>query len=110
MKSNNIYYKIEKRMVHEVTVNSDRIEGRGNTITVGHYINKDIAEKICGKEPTGHIESKIQNVIVFCYKNGLVESINLIGDLVDITDEDPNVIKARALAKLSESERKALGF
>ena|ERR1700748_3230401 len=97
--------KIDQKLVYKVISNSDNIEGRGNPFIVGYFIDQELARekaKHCGL--VGRVEPEVLKVVI------IEDNIYLLGELIDNTYESEDVIKSRALAKLSEKERKILGI
>lgn len=98
--------KFETKIIFKVTANSDDIEGRGSNLVVGYFIDKDRAAEDCNRyQNSGRIIEESKRVVV-C-DNG---QVYMLGEPVNMTTELDLIIKARALAKLSDRERKVLGI
>ena len=97
--------EFQNKIIFKVTANTDDNEGRGNPFIVGYFIDEDRATEDCNKYQTGRITSESITVVV-C-DNGYVY---MLGEQVNMTAELDSVIKTRALAKLSDKERKVLGI
>ena len=104
---------VTKMHLFEVRGESDTTEGRGGTYLVGWFTDGEIAKKAAHEKGVwgghGQINEKICDVAVF--KNGLGEEVvGIIKEYVQIDYEDPRETRAKALAKLTPKERKALGL
>ena len=102
---------VVNKTVYRVVTNSDLIEGRGNAITLGWFLEHEDAVTASKGQGVFGSDAKIeehQKPIVIV--DGDAHKWFLLGEQVIVTYEDPRVVKARALAKLTAKERKALGF
>lgn len=102
--------KIEKRTVYQVESNTDKIEGCGSTYIVDTFINKSMAQLLVDADYYCNKMKKVTKEVVCIYKGIKLERMCLVGNPVNLITEDPKIVKARALAKLTEEERKVLGI
>ncbi len=97
-----------KTIVFRVVGNYDTTEGRGGQYTRGWYLCREIAQAAAkGNYVMGTdcpIE-ELERVVV-----QMDEGSFLLGEKIDTSYEDPRVVRARALAKLTDAERAALGL
>lgn len=97
--------KIDQKLIYKVISNTDTIEGRGNRIIAGYFIDQDRAAekaKHCGL--VGQVEPEVMKVVI------IDDTIHILGEIIDSSHESDASIKSRALSKLSEKEKRVLGI
>lgn len=104
---------VTKMRLFEARGDTDQNEGRGGTFLVGWFTDEAIAKKAVEDKGVmgtlGYVKDQVCDVAVF--KNGLGEDvIGIIKEYIQIDYEDPRETRAKALAKLTPKERKALGL
>lgn len=101
--------KIERVTLHHVTSNTELCEGRGATVTVGWFLDRGVAERAAkGRYVMGTdcpIETTTKTVARM--DSG---ALHLLGEKIEVSYEDPEQVKRRALAKLTPEEMRALGL
>lgn len=100
--------RLEVKKIYEMVTNSDRSEGRGVRVVIGRYIDQDVANVVAkgnGVMGTDAIVKSYHTTLVF-----LEEGAYLLGETVDLSSEPIEVTRERALAKLTDAEKKALGL
>jgi len=98
---------------YKVTAPVDKNEGRfGGTETIGWASSRDVAERLAQGQGVmgtpGDIESCTINIVNY-YDNGH-EHMAILGDEIILQFEDPKEVRKRALSKLTQDEREALGI
>ncbi len=97
---------IKTLTVYMVTTNSDLLEGRGRTITLGYYLNQsDAVIASLGKGVMGsnaEIEAIEKTCVLFDNK------IHIIGDQVQ--EKYSPTPREIALAKLTDTDKRALNL
>lgn len=94
---------------------TDTTEGRGPLRTIGWYLNEQLA-KLAAKGQgvfgaDGYVSPEIVNVIVYIDPDTGESVVRKLGELLQQQQfEDDDEVRARALAKLSAEERRALGL
>lgn len=99
--------KIFTKTLFQVKSNYDTTEGRGREYTVGWFIDRETAEKAGKGQYVMGGDCPIETVTQEVVLNERGE-LFLLGKHIEVTYEDPREIRARALAKLTPEERKAL--
>ncbi len=99
---------IETVTLYHVTSNTELTEGRGSTVTVGWFLDRELAVRAGkGQYVMGTdcpIEMKPRRVARA--EDGTMWTL---GEQITVTTELPAEVRKRALAKLTAEERKALG-
>lgn len=107
---------LEHLMLCEVITNSDLTEGRGQRVSLGWFLHQlDAQERARGAGVLGTdaiIERSEQWVLRYkaCTVHGSREVIHIVGTEVIVHYVDPEVLRQRALAKLTPEEIKLLGL
>ncbi len=106
--------KIEAICAYKVTGDTEMNEGRGPARIVGYFIDADDAKAASKGQAAMGTDGwvKAEQVVVVTYINELGEKVRhlLSEHVVHDHFDDPAVIRAQALAKLSPKERKILGL
>ncbi len=96
--------------LYKATTNSDTTEGRGGTILIGYFVSKGVAEKAAKGRGVMGYDGQVDFVkCKVVTKNDTGESWT-VGEKISILYEDPAEVRARALSKLTQEERAALGL
>lgn len=102
---------IHELTLYKVTTNSDTTEGRGATILIGWFIHEDVARKAARGQGVMGTDANVGPLRVKVAKTpGKKGKMYLLGDEVSTRYEDPAEVRARALAKLTDEEKAALGL
>lgn len=94
---------------YKVSANSDLNEGRGHTIILGYYSNRNAATLAAKGQDVMGTDAKVEPINLKCVDvNG---QLHLIGGKIEILDNyiSPKELKEAALAKLTPAERRVLG-
>lgn len=104
---------VTQMQVWEVRGDTEMNEGRGPTYTVGYFTDPSIAARAArGKRAMGTDDTpqmRVLDVVIFRDENG-EEKVGIIKEFVTLQYDDPEELRAQALAKLTAKERKALGL
>lgn len=108
--------RLEHATVYRVIGNTDNVEGRGASITLGWFFKRiDATEFAEGRGVFGSkagVVPSMQWILRYkaCTIQDSREVIHLIGDEVATDYVDPGVLRKRALAKLSPEDMEILGL
>ena len=112
MVDNKAYGCISTVLALKVTGDTETCEGRGPRYVVGYYLDYEVAYRAASGKGVmggpGYIEEVTVNVV--SYKNNGVDVMRVLGEEVHTEYEDPQDVRERALSKLSDKEKKALGL
>ncbi len=91
----------------------DTNEGRGGRYVVGHFLKKELAVKAAAQKgvwgTSGDITHRTVHAVTFVDAD-LERATHIVGDRIDMSYEDPQEVRERALAKLTPAEKKSLGL
>lgn len=99
---------VTKMTLFEVTTNTDSTEGRGHEIHYGWYLTRAEAKRAGRGRYVMGTDCPIRQQTIEVVTIG--DRMFVLGDEIDLKSEPPEEVKARALAKLTEEEREALGL
>lgn len=105
--------EIVEETLHEVRGDNDHEEGKGGTHLIGYTASRMVAEDMAKGQGVfgapGYI-SDVKGVLFHRTDTQILFVRRADFHVIQLLHEDPAVVKARALAKLSPEERVALGL
>jgi len=102
---------IYQASVWHVTSNSDTNEGRGQTVTLGYFLNVGAAQACASGAGVQGTDARIEQITALVVRDkDLAGGVYLLGEEVKSTYTSDVKLREQALAKLTTLERRALGF
>ncbi len=92
--------------VYHVTTNTDLTEGRGGTVTIGYFLDEGIAKRAAKGEGVMGGDARIEQQQVTTVR--ILDRVFLVGKEIHLSYDPPREVRARAIAKLTPEERRAL--
>lgn len=111
------FIQISQLSIYEVITNSDLTEGRGARVSLGYFLQKsDACEKAKGAGVFG-CDAEVSPAFKWCLSysvwiktDRVRQMVCVLGEEVMLEYTDPNVLRKRALAKLSAEDLEILGL
>lgn len=94
---------------YELTYNSDGTEGRGHSVVAARFVNKDDAVAVCN-DPRYWKKHGVMGTKMDPKYDVREVCAPLFESAADFWNYDVEEVKKRALAKLTDAEKKALGL
>jgi len=102
--------RIQNKTLYKVESNTDTTEGRGRQYTIGWFVDASVAESAARGQYVMGTDCPVKQEIITVFIEDESRRIFILGKEVEISYEDPKVVRDRALKKLSAAEKAALGL
>lgn len=101
---------ITTKTVYKVMSNTDLEEGRGKPYVLAMYLDYEEAAKHAKGNYVMGSDCPIRNETLDVVQNGDDPTFYVLGPKIETKYHNPRLLRAQALAKLTEEEKKVLGL